>query len=362
MNDQYISFKKRLALNVFREYRRTEESLHELQYLFWECTHRCNLQCIHCGSDCSRDSLIPDMPISDFLRITKEIKAQYSPEKVMVVITGGEPLMRNDLELCGNELTIQGYPWGMVTNGVLLTRQRLNSLLNAGLKSITVSLDGLESTHNWMRNRNCYSQVINSILLLAVHDGIMFDVVTCINQKNCNELDEIKDLLISMGVKRWRLFTVSPIGRAKSKPELLLTKRQFTDLLEFIKKTRREKQIETNYECEGFLGRYEMEVRDGCFFCRAGINIASVLLDGSVSACPNIDIRYSQGSIYKDSFLDIWNNQFEIMRQRKWMKNGLCEHCKVFNWCEGNGMHLRDFNSGEVLCCQYEMLNDIDHS
>ena len=248
MNNRNISFKKRLALNVFREYRKTEISLHELQYLFWECTHRCNLQCIHCGSDCKQNSVIPDMPNSDFLQIAEKIKTQYNPSDIMVVITGGEPLMRNDLEFCGTELTKLGYQWGMVTNGVLLTKQRLNSLLNAGLRSITVSLDGLEANHNWIRNKKCFGDVIKSIVLLVEQDRLVFDIVTCVNQKNFTELNEIKELLINMGVKRWRLFTISPIGRAKSNPELLLANHQLMDLLEFIKRTRQEKQIETNYE------------------------------------------------------------------------------------------------------------------
>ncbi|MBK7625976.1 MAG: TIGR04133 family radical SAM/SPASM protein [Bacteroidales bacterium] len=358
MNNRNISFKKRLTLNVFKEYRKTEISLHELQYLFWECTHRCNLQCIHCGSDCKQNSIIPDMPASDFLQITEIIKTQYRPNDIMIIITGGEPLMRKDLEFCGTELTKQGYPWGMVTNGVLLSQQRLNSLLSAGLQSITVSLDGLETTHNWIRNKKCYLDVIRAIKLLVEKESLVFDVVTCINQKNFSELNEIKDLLISLGVKRWRLFTISPIGRAKSNSDLLLNDQQFTILMEFIKDTRQERQIEANYECEGFVGNYEMEVRDGYYFCRAGINVASILVDGSISACPNIDGRYSQGNIYKTNFLDIWNNQFKIMRQRDWMKTGICKQCEVFKWCVGNGMHLRDFDSKNVLCCQYNMLNN----
>ena len=358
MNNGNISFKKRLALNVFKEYRKTEISLHELQYLFWECTHRCNLKCIHCGSDCEQDSVIPDMPASDFLQITEKIKTQYNPNDIMIVITGGEPLMRKDIEFCGTELTKQGYSWGIVTNGLMLSKKRINSLINAGLRSITVSLDGLETSHNWIRNKECFGDVIKSISLLVEQNELVFDIVTCINQKNCVELNEIKELLISMGVKRWRLFTISPIGRAKNNPELAITTNQLIDLMEFIKKTRQEKQIETNYECEGFVGKYEMAVRDGYYFCRAGINIASVLLDGSISACPNIDSRFSQGNIYKNNFLDIWNNQFKIMRQRDWMKTGICEHCDVFKWCNGNGMHLRDFVSKNVLCCQYNMLNN----
>jgi len=356
MNRGDIPIKKRLGLNVFREYRKTEISLHELQYLFWECTHRCNLECIHCGSDCKQNTLIPDMPAADFLQVTGQIKTQFNANKIMIVFTGGEPLVRNDIELCGTELIKQEYPWGIVTNGVLLTRQRLNSLINAGLSSITISLDGLESSHNWLRNSKCFDNVIRAVKLTVEQKELILDIVTCINQKNYGELNDIKELLISLGVNRWRLFTISPIGRAKDNPDLALTNHQFKDLMEFIKKARLGKLIEVNYECEGFVGKYEMEVRDGFYFCRAGINIASVLLNGSISACPNIDNRYSQGNIYKDNFLDIWNNQFKPMRQRDWMKTGICENCKVFKWCNGNGMHLRNHGLNNVLSCQYNML------
>lgn len=358
MNKGEISIRKRLGLNVFREYRKTEIALHELQYLFWECTHRCNLECIHCGSDCKQNTLIPDMPVLDFLQVTGQIKTQYNSNKVMIVVTGGEPLMREDIEFCGNELTKQGYPWGIVTNGVLLTQERLKNLLNAGLSSITISLDGLEPSHNWLRNSKSFVSVIRAIELILEQNDLVFDVVTCINQKNLGELNNIKEFLISLGISRWRLFTISPIGRAEGNPDLILTNNQLKDVMEFIKRARIEKQIEVNYECEGFVGKYEMEVRDGFYFCRAGINIASILLDGSISACPNIDNNFSQGNIYKDNFLDIWNNQFKIMRQRDWMKTGICENCKVFKWCNGNGIHLRNYGSKNVLSCQYNMLNN----
>ena len=91
------------------------------------------------------------------------------------------------------------------------------------------------------------------------------------------------------------------------------------------------------FSCEGFTAKYETEVRDGFFFCRAGINIASVLVDGSISACPNIDREFAQGNIYNDNFMDVWENRFDIMRNRKWMKTGICKNCKMFKWCRGNG-------------------------
>ncbi len=359
MKKSHISFKKKLGLSLFKKYIKAETALHELKYLFWECTLRCNLNCIHCGSDCTHTTEIEDLPLQDFLKVTKLIKLQYNPNNIMITITGGEPLVRKDIELCGAELTNQGYTWGIVTNGLLLTKKRIESLLNAGLKSITISLDGLENSHNWLRNNPaCFSKTLEAIQQIANLKNIVFDVVTCLNQKNIKELYELKELLISIGVKKWRIFTISPIGRAKNNQLLDITNIQFLEVMEFIKQTREEAQIVVNYECEGFVAEYESEVRDSFFFCRAGINVASVLVDGSISACPNIDLRYAQGNIYKDDFLKIWNNKFDIMRQRNWMKTGICMNCEVFKWCLGNGMHLRDFETNNVLRCQYNMLNE----
>ena len=103
--------------------------------------------------------------------------------------------------------------------------------------------------------------------------------------------------------------------------------------MEFIKAGRAEGRIEPSFSCEGFLGPYEGEVRDDFFFCRAGINIGSVLADGSISACPSLRADYSQGNIYKDSFLDVWNNRFQVMRDRAWTKTGKCLDCGAFKWC-----------------------------
>jgi len=299
------------------------------------------------------------MPAEDFLKVTDEVSKHYNPNKVMIVITGGEPLMRQDLEYVGYKLYKQGYPWGMVTNGFALTEERLKSLLNAGLRSITISLDGLEESHNWLRHHKAsYIKAINAIRMVSQIPDLVFDVASCVNARNIEELPLMKELLISRGVKLWRIFTISPIGRAKEDKELQITDKQFQALMQFIKKTRLENKIVASYGCEGFLGSFEGKVRDGYFFCRAGINIGSVLNDGSVSACPNNSKRVVQGNIYTDNFMNIWNNQFQIMRYRSWAKQGLCEDCDAFKWCLGNGLHLRDFDNNTVMRCHYKMLNN----
>jgi radical SAM enzyme (rSAM/lipoprotein system) len=352
------TFKKRLALNVFKKYVGVQSQLHDLTYFFWECTTRCNVACIHCGSDCRIDTQVKDMPIEDFLKVTEQVSKVYNPNKVMIVITGGEPLVRKDLEKVGKELYKQGYPWGFVTNGYAMTPERFRNLMNSGLRSVTVSLDGFETNHNWLRgNPHSFEKAVDTIKLIVKEPDLIYDVVTCINQRNFGEIEELKKYLIDIGVKKWRIFTICPIGRAKDNPELHLDNKQFVWLMEFLKKGREEGIIQTSFGCEGYLGPYEAEVRDGFFFCRAGVNIASVLADGSICACPNIPREYVQGNIYKDDFMDVWNNHFKDFRDREWMRNGICSDCKEFKWCRGNGFHLRDPKTSETLRCHYHMLD-----
>jgi MoaA/NifB/PqqE/SkfB family radical SAM enzyme len=109
------SLRKRLALEVFRKIRKNNVQLHELNTLFWECTLRCNLACHHCGSDCRALVNQPDMPVADFLKVIDSITPHVNPNKVMIIFTGGEALVRNDVETCGLELYRRGYPWGVVS-------------------------------------------------------------------------------------------------------------------------------------------------------------------------------------------------------------------------------------------------------
>lgn len=88
------------------------------------------------------------MPVEDFLKVIDDITPYVEPNKVLVIFTGGEALVRKDIEKCGLELYRRGYPWGIVSNGYLMTRERLDSLLASGLHSATISLDGFEEAHN----------------------------------------------------------------------------------------------------------------------------------------------------------------------------------------------------------------------
>lgn len=342
---------------LFRGFRAMETRVHELNYLFWECTTRCCLHCLHCGSDCGMSAANSDMPIADFLKAFDTIPREKIAKPFTVVFTGGEPLMRSDIADAGLELRKRGVGWGVVTNGWLYDRDMHRQLMAAGLGALTISLDGIEGTHDWMRGRTgSYSRALDAIAIAASDGRLHFDVVTCVNRRNLPQLQAIYDLLASIGVPQWRLFTVIPIGRALQNSDMQLSDAEFVRLMDFIGEKRRTNGYSMNvtFGCEGYLGRYEMRVRQTPYFCHAGINIASVLIDGTICACPNIDRQaFGQGNIYEDNLWDVWQRGFKPFRDRSWARKGKCKGCSVFKYCLGNGMHNWHGDCGEVINCHY---------
>lgn len=356
-NGRRLGLRKRLGLELFAQlYKRTVEE-HPLRTLFWECTLRCNLNCRHCGSDCRAESTVPDMPLEDFLRVVDEqITPHVDPHKVMVVISGGEVLVRKDLERAGLELYRRGYPWGIVTNTLALTPERFESLLRAGLHSISVSFDGFEEQHNYIRrNPHSYERALAALRMIAADGTVAYDAVTCVTGSLVPRLEEMKELLIENGIKHWRIFTIFPVGRAADDPTLRLTDEQFREVMEFIRRTRREGRIDLTYACEGFLGGYETEVRDSFYYCSAGVTTASIRVDGALSGCTSIRSNFDQGNIYRDNFWEVWSKRYEPFRNREWARRDECGDCKMFRYCQGGGMHLRD-EQGQLLMCHYKRL------
>lgn len=353
-----LSIKQRVGLELFRKIRHNNYQLHPLRSLFWECTLRCNMRCQHCGSDCKVQTEVPDMPAEVFLGVVDSITPHVDPHKTFIIFTGGEALLRSDLEYVGQQLCQRGYPWGLVTNGYLLDEARLKDLLCAGAHSMTVSIDGFEEQHNWLRGMgDSFSRACRAISLLANTKGFLWDVVTCVNPANVGQLDEFKEFLISLGVKRWRLFAIFPMGRAAQNDKLQLSDDQFCRLLDFVKNCRNtDSRIHVSYSCESFLGHYESHVRDHFFYCRAGVEVASILCDGSISGCTSIRSHMYQGNIYHDDFWTIWQNGFQKFRNREWTHKGQCRTCDMWRYCEGSGLHLYDDNSNLTTCHYHKIV------
>ncbi|MDR0551167.1 MAG: radical SAM protein [Spirochaetaceae bacterium] len=345
----------------FNQFRKNEIKLHELNYLFWECTRRCNLKCLHCGSDCEAEYGIPDMPFDDFYNAALPLIDIYGKNTITAAITGGEPLLRKDLASCGEQLRKAGFFWGIVTNALLYSKEKHTELLNAGMGSITVSLDGLRGSHTWLRaNAKVFDKAINAINLISAERSLNYDVVTCVHKKNIYELPRIKELLLSLNVMAWRLFVVDPIGRAPQNELLTLNTDETKALWDFIADCRAHPEtcvrkdggsMNVMLYCGAYTGADEGYLRDSFFFCRAGVHIASILIDGSISACPNINRHFVQGNIYRDNLPEVWEQRFDVMRNRSWTKTGACKTCREWKHCLGGPMHLWNEKQDAVMHC-----------
>lgn len=317
------------------------------------------MSCLHCGSDCKKTSDTEDMPLEHFLPVLDNIKANQPSAKTIVFTVGGEPLVRPDILRCGHEITGKGFYWGMVSNAMLIDGPMMKELSHNGLCSLAIDIDGLPEQHNWLRQSSIsFDRAYNAIRYIRKAPHLVWDVITCVNQRNIDHLIELKRMLIEAGVKKWRCFTIVPMGRAKSDDSLQLADDQLRQLMEFIVSTRQEGKIELSYACEGYLGDYELKVRSHPFHCVAGLTTASILSNGDISGCLSIRSHYNQGNIYRESFWDVWSDRFERYRNHDWMRSGECRGCSVFNKCQGNGMHLRN-DDGSLMTCHYKRLYEV---
>ncbi|MBC8062386.1 MAG: radical SAM protein [Clostridiaceae bacterium] len=335
--------------------------VHDLTYFFWETTLKCNLNCRHCGSSCGNNSDPLQLPAEKILQVFRNIAENYDAKKVMVAVTGGEPLVREDLFDILSEVSKMGFPWGMVTNGMLVNADIVERCSLAGMKTVSVSLDGLASTHNWLRmNETSYEKAINALkLFLDSGKFSAVEAITCVSTKNIQQLDEMYEILKKNGIHNWRLFSIFPKGRAEINKELVLNKNLLIELFKFIKAKRSSNPDFTiSYSEEGYLGcDWEREVRDGFFYCGAGINVGGLLSDGSYSACPSLNRKWIQGNVNEISFSEAWETRYKNMRDRSWMKTDGCCTCKEWENCNGSSLHLWDWEENKTKVCHFKLLN-----
>lgn len=341
---------------IYPLYRNLESSVCPLRYLFIEITQRCNLDCLHCGSDCGKATQLDELSSQEWLRFFEYLSNHFDKKKLILVITGGEPLCHPEFGRITVALKKHGLVWGMVTNGFSLTQARLKRLINNGLTSVTISLDGLQASHDWLRGRQgAFKNAVQSIGFVAAQNIPFFDIVTCVNPRNLPELPEIETLLKNMGVPAWRLFSIFPKGRAKTNGELILSDPETEQMFQWIAHRRRDNHdngFNLEFCCEGYLpSKIDRAVRNDPYFCRAGISIGSVLCDGAISACPNITRSLVQGNIRTDDFQTVWENKYQPFRDRNWMKQNECNDCKEWKRCLGNSMHLWDDELNRTVRC-----------
>lgn len=326
----------------------------DLRVLLIEITQKCNAKCDHCGSRCDINSgeLLSK---EDILSALTDIKNNIGTD-VMINITGGEPLMRSDLFDITKEITKMGFDWGLVTNGTLITDDVIKSMKETGLKTITISIDGLKETHESLRHMpGSFDIIIRNIKKLKEADFLdHLQVTFTSNKRNVYEFPSLYEILDTLGLDSVRTSCIDMIGRGSDHEELKLGRKELLFITDFINNINEAKRTPIIWGCPHYLGD---KLNNREFYCFTGIYAASILYNGDIFACPNVPRRpeFIQGNIKKISFSKAWKDGFEIFRNKK--EHEYCRDCRYKDTCGGDSFHSWDYDNDKPSFCYKDIFD-----
>ena len=341
---------KRMQLEQVAKHREELRANPRLRWLFFEITSRCNLRCKHCGSVCT--SIGQSLSVQD----VESTLASVQPDHPMICLTGGEPLLHPDFFEIAKRIRSMGFSWGMTTNATLIDEETAFQLRQTEMSTVSVSLDGLEYSHDLLRGQTGAWRLAVRGLQSLQKAGVKPQVTTVLHRGNINELEPLCALLCDMGIDSWRPINIEPIGRACEAGNLLLSTEQFAYLLRFIREKRFDPhyKMEVTFGCSHYLGtENERMVRDHYFLCGAGILVAGVRSNGDICACLDIENRKElvQGNIRTDNIMEVWHNRFHAFRRDRTDDCAKCVNCSERFICGGDSTHTWDFAKNEPLLC-----------
>ncbi len=338
----------RLRSQLFQE--------HPLDYLFLEVTRACNLSCAYCGSTCGLKRQSEELTASEFIDVLRQIAKDFSAPDIMVAVTGGEPLTKPGIFDLFRELQRLSFPYGMVSNGWLLTEEVARKVVELGMASITLSMDAPPPLNDRLRGEGTSQAVFKAVESLhnAGFQGKL-EIFSTITKPAIPLLDQTRAIVSAMRVPFWRVSPVMPLGRAARRADLLPGPAEIRQIYEFVLAARADEYTPAPETCEeGYLGnRFEGNVRPYLCQCRAGVSIAGILCDGRIGACPELSDSFVQGHIREDRFSDVWRDRYQVFRDRSWMRKGQCGNCEQFRRCEGGSVHLYENTQSDPHRCLY---------
>ena len=182
------------------------------KWIAWEITRRCNLKCVHCRSSSELEVAgHADFSLDEAKAIIDNIAAYASP---VLVLSGGEPLLRADVFDIARYGTAKGFRMCLATNGTLVTDAICEQIKAAEIKMVSLSLDGAKAeTHDNFRNQQgAFDGVMNAIRLFKQY-SIPFLINSSFTVRNRKEIPEIYRLVKSLGATAWYMFMIVPTGR-----------------------------------------------------------------------------------------------------------------------------------------------------
>lgn len=321
-----------------------------LKMVGWEITRRCNLSCPHCyTAAATSEQAIPELSTEQCFRIIEDI-AQLGAE--IIGWTGGEPLLRRDLEELIAFAKSLGIRSSLTTNGLLLTESRAKSLKEAGLEAVQVSLDGSTPARN-ANIRKCLDSDFE-LVLNGVRNSQRLGMRTNLAMLLCAEtLDDAPtylDLAKQLGIKIVRFCGFVPAGRGRKSEiaqKFLFSKTDLARLREFI---------ETAMEGENPRVLFDPafgSMPPNHYFHKCFAGTGQLYLDtlGNVYPCTSmINPQYLVGNIHVRSIGDIYKD--EGMRPTSNFSEsclkGRCTACKHLPNCHGGCRGITLAHTGDI--------------
>jgi heme b synthase len=319
------------------------------KWIAWESTQRCNLRCVHCRCSSDLQAAEGDFTTAEAFKLIDDICELSTP---VMVLSGGEPLLRKDIFEIAKYGTGKGLRMCMATNGVLVTDEICEKMKEADIKMVSLSLDGpsAEVHDNFRGSPGAFDGTVRAAGLFKKH-GIKFLINSSFTKRNQPHIADTFRLAKSLGATAWYMFMIVPTGRGEEIMNELISKEDYEELLTWhYEQEKHEDQILMRPTCAPHYYRIvpQMAKKEGVKFerrsltfstgggkgCIAAQSICLIDCFGNVKPCSYFPM--TAGNVKTEKFRDIWENSplFQDLRNFKSYK-GKCGECEFINVCGG---------------------------
>ena len=310
--------------------------------LSWNVTRKCNLKCSHCYINAAKEELRNELTTQEGKRLMDQISEVSRP---LLILSGGEPLLRNDIYELIQYGTTKGFRMGLGSNGSLLDNAAAERLADAGVKTVSISLDSsVPEKHDEFRGvTGSWQKAIEAIKALK-KNHILVQVNTTITQQNYPEIDDIMSLTEMLGVENFHLFFLVPTGRGTKLADISAAMYESIIKTTFAKAGRHKLNVRPSCAPQFMRLAKDMHVdmRQWIRGCLAGLYYCRVYPNGDVTPCPYLPIKL--GNIREKTFGEIWfkSTVMEDLRDFGKLKGkcGICEHRSLCGGCRARAYGL----------------------
>lgn len=337
-----------------------------LRLVAWEVTRNCNLNCAHCRAAATNQDYAGELDTPSALRLLDQIADVGQP---IVILTGGEPLMRPDIFELAEYGNARGLRMVMAPNGTLITEAVAKKMDVSGIQRISVSLDGAtKERHDGFRGvEGAFDGALRGIAA-AKSQGIEFQVNTTISKYNYDQIPEILKLAENLGAVALHIFLLVPTGRGKYIVDQAITAEEYESTLNWFYDQKQKTNLQLKATCaphyyrilrqrarkEGLSVTYDTHGLDAVTRgCLGGTSFCFISHTGIVQPCGFLDLNC--GDVTKASFTDIWwdSEIFNALRNFDNLKGkcGACEFKTVCGGCRARAYEATgDYLAEEPLC------------